>query len=298
MSAAAPKTAEWIIITGMSGSGKTLASRCFEDMGYFCVDNLPVGLFSRFKTLVMASRSDIPKAVLVVDVRERGFLKDFPAVYKEMLSDGDMRSTLIFFETGTPALLKRFSETRRRHPLSAQANASLELEAAIEEERRLLLPSRELADLVVDTTTLQAPKLKEFLRSKFGGDTTQETLRLSLTSFGFKYGIPSDANLVFDVRFLPNPHYDEKLRPFDGLHPLVRRFVETSPECGEFLKKTTDLAAYLIPKYQSEGHSYLGIAVGCTGGRHRSVVVAGALAEALSNMGYAPYIRHRDKDRE
>jgi RNase adapter protein RapZ len=292
--------AEWVVITGLSGSGKTLASQHFEDMGYFCVDNMPVGLLPAFEKLALASHADLPRVALVVDVRERSFLKDFPKVYKALLEDSHLKSTLIFLECDTSVLLKRFSESRRRHPLNAQGGdaPALDLRDAIEEERRLLLPVRELADIVIDTTALPAARLKAMLREKLPAGSRAGEMRVAVTSFGFKHGIPSDASLVLDVRFLPNPHYDDALRPLDGLNPLVRGFVEKTPEYGEFLRRAVDLLAYLVPKYREEGKAYLGIAVGCTGGRHRSVVVADALAAAVAKMGFTPHVEHRDKDRE
>ena len=295
---------EWVVITGLSGSGKTLASQCFEDMGYFCVDNMPIGLLHAFKKMAVASSRDMPRVALVVDVRERHFLHDFPRVYREILGDAAVKSTLIFFEADTPALLRRFQESRRIHPLSAAAasssegGASLDLAGAVEEERRLLQPVREIADVVVDTTNLAAAKLREMLHQRFSAGGKGDGMRIGVTSFGFKHGAPRDASMVLDVRFIPNPHYDDALRPLDGLHPLVVKFVEGTEEYREFLAKAVDLLRYLIPKYQVEGKAYLGLAVGCTGGRHRSVVVANALAAALVESGYAPYVEHRDKDGE
>jgi UPF0042 nucleotide-binding protein len=290
---------EWVIVTGLSGSGKTLASHCFEDMGFFCVDNLPLSLLPAFRNLVLTSQDNIRKVALVADVREGGFLKEFPRVYKAMLEDPHFKCTLVFFEASTPVLLRRFSETRRRHPLEMMhAGGAMDLGAAVEQERRLLAPVRELADIVIDTSDAPPPKTLERLRREFSHAVPKSGLRISVVSFGFKYGVPANANLVFDARFLPNPHYDEALRPHDGRHPAVREFLAKNGEYGDFLAQTSKMLAFLVPLFEREGRSYLTVAVGCTGGKHRSVALAEDLAAALRGMGREPRVEHRDKDAE
>jgi len=282
-----------VVITGMSGAGKSYAIKCFEDMGYFCVDNLPTTLIPRFAELVDHSTQHIHRVVLGVDVREGEYLGHLLEVLAELRGHRHAVEVL-FLEASDDALVRRFHETRRRHPL-AHGGHVLE---AIRAERAALAYLREIADRIVDTSGLTVHQLKSLLVEVYGAPRAQAGLATTVVSFGFKHGIPIDADLVFDVRFLANPHFVDTLRPLDGRDAPVRDFVLRHEESGELLQRLAELLGFLVPAYQREGKAYLTVAVGCTGGRHRSVVVAEELARRLGWLGFPSTVAHRDVDRE
>ncbi len=283
-----------VVITGLSGSGKSLAARCLEDIGFFCVDNLPVQLIPPFYELIHRSGDPSPKAALVIDVREGGFLDEFPAILRQLRERG-APVTVLFLDCTDDALKRRFSESRRPHPMAARAST---LEEAITKERAALAPLREVADRILDTSRFTAHELRAFLKSSYGGDRPPDALNVNVVSFGFKYGVPAEADLVFDVRFLPNPYFVEALRPLDGRAQEVREFLDTKPEVRELLRRVEDLLDFLIPLYAAEGKTYLTVTLGCTGGKHRSVALAEALGDHLTSGGVAATIHHRDLGRE
>ncbi len=279
-----------LVITGLSGSGKTLVSRALEDIGWFCVDNLPTALIPRFVDLLRESH-DLRRAALVVDMRERDFVKRFPRVFREVRKKG-VDASLLFLEADEKVLLRRFSETRRPHPLAVNQPAI----EGIREERESLGPIRQEADLILDTSEYTVHELRDYIRDHYDLRSEASPIVVSVMSFGYKYGLPSEADLVFDVRFLPNP----ELRP-QAETPHRQRIgpwfdsCRGSPRRGIFLRRVTSFLRFVIPRYVAEGKSYLSIAVGCTGGRHRSVMIANALGEALlPRAHYAVRVRHRD----
>ncbi len=281
----------FIVVTGLSGAGKSQAIRALEDLGYFCVDNLPTQLIPTLANLSRRSSADLPKVALVIDVREGSFLKEFPRVWKRLKTTPGLDPLLIFLEATHDALVRRFSETRRPHPLAHGRSVVEGLRA----ERRQMRRIRELADEIVDTTHLTVHQLRERFLGFSELRSPRQKLLVTLLSFGFKHGLPVDADLVFDVRFLPNPHFVDRLRPQTGRDPAVVRFLERQPLTGEFLARLRDLVLFLVPQYVREGKSYLTIAIGCTGGRHRSVMVAEALKPSLSKVaGVRVQVRHRD----
>jgi UPF0042 nucleotide-binding protein len=277
-----------IIITGLSGSGKTLAVRAFEDMGYFCVDNLPIRLIPIFSELLSQSQKQIITAAIVVDIREGAFLQDFPVVMEKLKNTG-YSVEIIFFKASMDVLKRRFSETRRPHPLAQ----GMDLDQGIKKEIEIMKPIREAADTVIDTSTLTIHEFRQFLRSSFMPSETTK-LNITLISFGYKYGIPTESDLIFDVRFLPNPFFIEDLKAKTGLDQDIISYLNTFPAYEEFLKRTGDLITFLLPEYIKEGKSYLTISVGCTGGRHRSVSIIEALNVHLEEKGFSPKIIHRD----
>jgi UPF0042 nucleotide-binding protein len=278
-----------LILTGLSGSGKSYAGRCFEDMGYFCVDNLPIKLAPTFTDLVEKTRGEINHAALVIDVREGTFLKDVP----EIVDDLKRRVPgvrILFFEAQDEVLMRRFSETRRPHPLAGE----LPLPAAIARERELLAGLRERADLIIDTSQRNVHELRRYLFDRFSPRAESDSLRVSVISFGYKAGVPQDSDLVFDARFLPNPNFVDSLRERDGRSAEVRRYLEEQPEYGEFLRRLRDLLEFLLPRYVREGKSYLTIAIGCTGGRHRSVAIAEHIGTFVAERDLRVEVQHRD----
>ena len=279
-----------VILTGLSGSGKGSVLNTFEDLGFYCVDNLPVALIPTFSELYEEGRGEIERAALLVDAREGEQIEKLPGIYRQLRSDHP--ATLVFIEASDDALLRRFSETRRPHPLS-HGGSVIE---GIHEERRHMAPIRRLADVVIDTTKFNVHELREFIIDRFQR-RGRRPLLISIVSFGYRYGIPGDADLVFDVRFLPNPHFVPRLRPFSGKDPRVARYIRSFPQTGEFLRRMEGLLAYLIPHYIREGKSYLTIALGCTGGRHRSVMLAEVIRRALQRKGYSTKVVHRDLDK-
>ena len=289
-----------VIITGLSGSGKGSVVKVFEDSGYYCVDNLPVGLLPRFVELVRQS-DEITRVACVVDIREGHRLGSLPAILTE-LREAPLRLTLLFLEASDEVIMRRFSETRRPHPLASRASDGEgparerdgNVRRGIQAERRALAKIRSDADLVVDTSKFNVHELRAFIQERVIQSGLAPKLHIAVTSFGFRNGLPTDADLVFDVRFLPNPNYIAALRPQSGRDKKVADYIRSFPQTGEFLQKIRDLLAYLIPHYMKEGKSYLNIAVGCTGGRHRSVYIAETLRRELRRLGYQPSLAHRD----
>ncbi len=279
-----------VILTGLSGSGKGSVLNTFEDLGFYCVDNLPVALIPTFGELYEEGRGEVGRAALLVDAREGEQIEKLPGIYRKLASEHPAQ--LVFVEASDEALLRRFSETRRPHPLS-QGDTVIQ---GIRKERRRMAPIRRLADVVIDTTKFTVHDLRQFVIDRFQ-NAGRRPLLVSVVSFGFRYGIPADADLVFDVRFLPNPHFVPRLRPFSGKDPRVARYIRSFPQTGEFLRRIESLLAYLIPHYIREGKSYLTVALGCTGGRHRSVALAEVIRRALQRKGYAAKVVHRDLDK-
>lgn len=279
------------VITGLSGAGKSLAIRCFEDMGFLCVDNLIPPLLPQFIELTYPRMRQI---AVVMDSRGGSFLDELTNVMDQIKPKG-YPITVVFLEATDNVLLTRFSETRRRHPLWGEAT----LLQSIKQERERLADIRATADVIIDTSDLTSKQLKEKLIATFiQTDQVEASMQITVKSFGFKFGPPLDADLVFDVRFLPNPHYDPELRAFTGLNEQVQEFVLTHPVTLEFLERFLDLASFLVPHYRKEGKTHLAIAIGCTGGRHRSVAIARYLAGYLKDGGYSVVEEHRDIDRQ
>ena len=280
-----------VVLSGPSGAGKSTAIHVLEDLGFFCVDNMPVTLLPKFLELI-DSTAEINRAAVVVDVRERSFLKEFPSIFTS-LKEAGYTSELIYLEASDEALVKRFSETRRRHPL-AHGESPLE---GIELERKLLGEVKAFADNVVDTTNYNVHNLKQFLKNYFAAHLRSEHMTVNLVSFGYRYGIPADGDIVIDVRFLSNPFFIDELKSLDGRDDKVKEYVLSRKESTDFLKRFEGLISYLLPLYWKEGKSYLTIAVGCTGGRHRSVAIAEHLAGELESGMAAFRVRHRDINR-
>src|SRR6266849_4890087 len=278
---------ELVIITGMSGSGKASVLKAFEDLGYYCVDNLPVGLIPRFAELVGQS-SEIERTALVVDVREGTQLDELPAIVKSVKRM--LPTKTIFLEADESILLRRYSETRRPHPLGTDTPVKASLIA----ERRHLRPIRAIADLVIDTSRFNVHELRAYITERFHKQETDKNILVSCVSFGFKHGVPEDADLVFDVRFLPNPHFVPEFRSLTGRHPRVAKYIRSFPQTQEFIDRISDLLVYLIPHYMREGKSYLTIGFGCTGGQHRSVMIAEEVGKQLCSAGYRVKGVHRD----
>jgi UPF0042 nucleotide-binding protein len=283
--------AKLVMITGLSGSGKITALKVFEDMGYYCVDNLPAELIPSFAGL-FEDTQDNHNAAIVVDIREGSRLERLPAIISELKKRLDV--TLIYLESSDRVLVRRFSETRRPHPLGGAGSVP----RSIKSERRRLEPIRNIADLEIDTSKFNVHELRAHLVEMFkpGGERHRPLLVSSL-SFGFKNGVPESADLVFDVRFLPNPHFIPQFRPYTGRHPQVAKYIRSFPQTQEFLQKTTELLLFLLPFYVAEGKSYLTIAFGCTGGQHRSVFLAEEVKKRLAKAGYRVKVEHRDSPR-
>jgi UPF0042 nucleotide-binding protein len=279
-----------VLLTGLSGSGKGSILKTFEDLGFYCVDNLPVALIPAFSELYVEGVGEVERAALLVDAREGEGIKKLPEMYRKMKSERSV--ALVFVEASDEALLRRFSETRRPHPLG-QEFSILE---GIREERRRMAPIRRLADLTIDTTKFNVNELRRFILDRFESPGNRPLL-ISVVSFGFRYGIPTEADLVFDVRFLPNPHFVPRLRPFSGKNPRVARYIRSFPQTGQFLRRIESLLYYLIPHYIREGKSYLTVALGCTGGRHRSVMLAEVIRRSLARKRYSTKVVHRDLDK-
>jgi RNase adapter protein RapZ len=276
-----------VILTGLSGSGKSTVLRAFEDMGFYCVDNLPVELIPIFAELHAAGEGDFSRAALLVDAREGAQLQKLPPLLKHLRRQHPI--ALVFIDAGEDALLRRYSETRRPHPFGKQ----MSVRESLTRERRLMEPIRKLADVVIDTSKFNVHELRHFVTERFKNPEKRPML-VSFVSFGYRYGVPTDADLVFDVRFLPNPHFVPRLRKYTGQSPKVRRYIRSFPQTGEFLRRIEGLLVYLMPHYIGEGKSYLTIAFGCTGGRHRSVMLAESVSEALAKRGYSTKVVHRD----
>ncbi|QSV44823.1 RNase adapter RapZ [Geobacter benzoatilyticus] len=281
-----------LVISGLSGSGKSTAVRVLEDEGFFCIDNLPVQLFPTIIDLVQKSQETVPGVALVMDIRGRDFLKGFEKIFHE-IDDAGHTIEIIFFDATDEVLIRRFSETRRRHP----ALDSGSVPEGIRYEREQLAGLRRLATLVIDTSELNVHQLKEMVLVRVKGVAGTGRMTINLQSFGYRYGIPLESDLVMDVRFLPNPHFVPELRPFTGLDSRVRDFVLDKPETGQFLAKFEDLLDYLLPAYKREGKSYLTISIGCTGGRHRSVALVEELHQFFARNGISVKVSHRDMDK-
>lgn len=281
---------ELVIITGLSGSGKGTVVKVLEDMGFYSVDNLPIELMPKFAELTSVS-PNIRRAALVVDIREGESLKNFPSMYKSLRRK--LRTTLLFLEAADDMLVRRYSETRRPHPLGKDATVPQSIEA----ERNALAPIRDLADVTIDTSKFTVHELRDIVKEKFNGGRDESGIMIQVTSFGYRNGIPSDSDLVFDVRFLPNPNYIPEFKPLTGRDRRVARYVRSFPQTQEFIQRISDLLQYLLPHYVREGKSYLTISFGCTGGQHRSVMMAGEFRKLLSKAGYKVKETHRDMPR-
>ena len=284
---------EFVIISGLSGAGKSRAASVMEDLGYFCVDNLPVPLIPKFAELGMGGNGEYDRVVLVTDIRGG---TNFQGLFQALDRLKAMKCSyhILFMDASDAAIIKRYKETRRAHPLAEECAS---LEQAIELERKVLSPVRERADWVVDTTGLTLGQLRNKLLALFSKGKEEGEMEVHILSFGFKHGIPMEADLVFDVRFLPNPYYVQELRGLTGLDQRVRDYVFSHPQSDEFLKRLSDFISYLLPRYAEEGKTSLTIAVGCTGGHHRSVAIAHALAQAIGSQGFPVTESHRDMGR-
>ena len=278
---------ELVIITGMSGSGKASVLKAFEDLGYYCVDNLPIELIPQFAELALRSR-DIPRTALVVDVREGAKLEQLPGILKSVRRM--IPTKVVFLEASDSVLLRRFSETRRPHPLGKDSP----VKSALKEERRHLSSIRRLADFVIDTSKFNVHELRSHINERFHEQSKEKSILVSCVSFGFRQGVPEDSDLVFDVRFLPNPHFVPEFRPLTGRDPRVAKYIRSFPQTREFISRMSDLLVYLLPHYVHEGKSYLTISFGCTGGQHRSVMMAEEVGKLLRHAGYRVKIAHRD----
>src|SRR5437763_987250 len=283
---AAPKR-ELVVITGLSGSGKGSVLKALEDLGYYSVDNLPVELIPKFAELTRDNPT-IGAAALVVDIREGEGLKHFPEVFSRIRKS--LNAKLIFMEADDDAIVRRFSETRRPHPLGTDRSIS----KSIRSERELLGPIRGMADLTINTSKFTVHELREFIGEQFRGPRGSANIMIYVTSFGFRNGVPPDSDLVFDVRFLPNPNYIPRFKNLTGKHPGVARYIRSFPQTVEFMQRISDLLIYLLPHYIHEGKSYLTISFGCTGGQHRSVMIADQIHKTLSDAGFQVKVNHRD----
>jgi UPF0042 nucleotide-binding protein len=283
----------FVIVTGLSGAGKSYAIKCLEDLGYFCVDNLPTTLIPTFAELCANSSRGIHAIALGVDVREGEYLANMVETIQELRARRH-HVDVLFLEASDETLVRRYHETRRRHPLAGEGNVV----DGIRAERQALAHLREIANRVIDTTSLTVHQLKDQMVHSYGPQGAPSGLTVALVSFGFKHGVPYDADLVFDVRFLPNPHFVDHLRALDGRDPAVEEFVMSFSESRELRSRLEGLLKFLLPLYEREGKAYLTVAIGCTGGRHRSVMLVEALRSFLTGLGLSPIVRHRDLDRE
>lgn len=281
-----------VIISGLSGSGKTYALKAFEDAGYFCIDNLPPALLPTFVDLCNQQNSEIASVALGIDIRERAFFSDFVGILERVKALGHVVQVL-FLEAREEVLIRRFSETRRPHPLLPH----LPIVNGIRFEKERVAELRRRADRIIDTSDLTVHELGELLAKQFLRVATDRRLTISLMTFGYKFGVPYDIDLLFDVRFLKNPFFVPELKPLSGDDPLVRTFVLTDPDAVSLMEHLEDLLKFLLPLFQRERRSYLTIGIGCTGGRHRSVAIASRLRESLSSLGYEVGLKHRDIDK-
>jgi len=282
---------EFLIVTGLSGAGKSLATHSLEDLGFFCVDNLPPALIPKFAEIIRESQGRIRRVALVIDIRGGEFFDALGTALAGLDATG-IQFRILFLDASDEMLVRRFEESRRKHPLGGS------LLDAIRGERRRLQPLKERADKIIDTSTLSARELKEELTGAFVRPDGRRTLTVSVTTFGYKYGIPLDADLVFDVRFLPNPYYVETLRTLPGNSEKIREFVLRWEQTAEFQRRLHDLVGYLLPQFTAEGKSHLTVAIGCTGGKHRSVVIGEDLARFVREAGYTVRVKHRDVRKE
>jgi UPF0042 nucleotide-binding protein len=285
--AASPANTELVVITGLSGSGKGTVLKALEDLGYYSVDNLPIDLIPKFAELAKNAPA-IRRAALVVDIREGSALERFPALFKRIRRQVPTR--LIFLEADESSLIRRFSETRRPHPLGTGQSVT----ASIRRERERLAPIRALADPIINTTKFNVHELRETIHRTFGEKKGSPEILVQVNSFGYRHGVPADSDLVFDVRFLPNPNYVPAFKHLTGKHPSVARYIRSFPQTAEFIQRISDLLIYLLPHYIAEGKSYLTISFGCTGGHHRSVLIASEIRKRLSAAGFRVKETHRD----
>jgi UPF0042 nucleotide-binding protein len=281
------RSRELVIITGMSGSGKASVLKAFEDLGYYCVDNLPIELIPSFAELALQS-DEIRRTALVVDVREGSKLDRLPGILKAVRRM--IPAKVVFLEATDSVLVRRFSETRRPHPLGADAG----VKSALKAERRHLGAIRALADFVIDTSKFNVHELRSHITERFREQSSEKNILVSCVSFGFRQGVPEDADLIFDVRFLPNPHFVPEFRALTGRNPRVAKYIRSFPQTREFIQRISDLLVYLLPHYIKEGKSYLTIGFGCTGGQHRSVMIAEEVCGRLRKAGYRVKVVHRD----
>ena len=280
-----------MILTGLSGAGKTQAIRALEDLGYFCVDNLPSALIPTMAELASRADTGLEKVAIVADVRESGFLKEFPRVFRRLKTMPGITPRLIFLEAHSSTLLRRFSETRRPHPLAPDRSVP----EGIKEERTKMNTIRAMADLIIDTSNLTVHELRDVFMRMSRDEGGRAAMVVNLVSFGYKHGVPMDADLVFDVRCLPNPHFVDTLRPLTGRDRAVVRYMRRYAATREFIDRLTSFLKFALPQYVQEGKSYLTVAIGCTGGRHRSVMLAEELKKALHDVkGISVRVKHRD----
>lgn len=282
-----PASPEIVIITGLSGSGKGTVLKAFEDLDFYSVDNLPIGLIPKFAELTKESPK-VRSAALVVDIREGSSLRNFPSIYKELVER--IPTKLVFMEADDEVLMRRFSETRRPHPLGRESSVL----KSIHTERELLAPIRDLADVTINTSKLNVHELRQLINEKFRGHREESKILVHVISFGFRHGVPNDADLVFDVRFLPNPNYIPEFKKLTGKNRNVARYIRSFPQTQEFLKRLSEMLIYLLPHYIREGKNYLTIAIGCTGGHHRSVMMTHEIRTRLEKEGYRVKESHRD----
>ena len=287
---AGSQQAELVIITGLSGSGKLTVLKALEDLGYYAVDNLPIDLLPKFADLAKDS-ANVRRAALVIDIREGQNLKRFPAMFKRLQQRA--RATLLYLEADEPTLMRRFSETRRPHPLGIKSSVL----KSIRTERARLAPIRKVADHIIETSKFNVHELRDVIEGKFRDGREESQIRIDVTSFGYRHGVPPDSDLVFDARFLPNPNYIPEFKKLTGRDPRVARYIRSFPQTTEFIDRISDLLIYLIPHYIREGKSYLTIGFGCTGGRHRSVMIAGEIRKRLDRAGFKVKETHRDVGR-
>jgi len=285
--AAALASADLVIITGMSGSGKQTALKAFEDLGFYAVDNLPIAFVPKFADLSRDTKTR-RRAALIIDIREGAVLQQFPKMFRELRKRLDVK--LLFLDADDEVLRRRFSETRRPHPLGAETTVL----SSLKDEREQLKPIRRLADLSIDTSKLNVHELRALISANFQDTQENNKIVVYVNSFGFRHGVPADSDLVFDVRFLPNPNYIPEFKKLTGRHPRVARYIRSFPQTGEFINRISELLIYLLPHYIREGKSYLTISFGCTGGHHRSVLIADEIYKRLKKAGYTVKAHHRD----
>jgi UPF0042 nucleotide-binding protein len=282
---------QFIVLTGLSGAGKTHAIRALEDLGYFCVDNLPTMLIPTLAEMLTREDAHIDKIAIVVDIREGGFLREFPRTFRKLKSLRGLQPRLIFLEANQQTLVRRFSETRRPHPLAPDRSVT----EGIREERSKLNAIRGMADMILDTSNMTVHELRDVFMRMSRGTRQRSEMIVNLLSFGFKHGVPVDADLVFDVRFLPNPHFVDRLRRLTGRDRAVIQYMRRHASTKEFLDKLTSFLRFVLPQYVQEGKTYLTVAIGCTGGQHRSVMIAEALRKSLAGVKLVRLrVKHRD----